>query len=123
MKVYISGPMSGMPENNFPLFREAALALRKREFEVVSPAELDEGFQSSEMTWADYICRDLKIIADMGIQGIVLLDDWYLSKGAKLEVIMGLLVNPDMKFFRYLDQRVVEIFRPSVVHILGAHLA
>ena len=42
MKLYIAGPMTGYPEWNFPAFREAARELRMRDFEMVSPAEMDE---------------------------------------------------------------------------------
>jgi len=123
MRVYVSGPMSGVPDNNFPLFREAAAALRVRGFEVVSPAELDEKNPQPNQTWGDYLARDVKLIADEGIRGIVLLGDWYLSRGAKLEVVVGLLTDPQMRFFRYLNQRVVDIPRQSVVHIIGAYLS
>ena len=41
MRVYISGPMSGLPELNFPAFHAAAASLRAKGLDVVNPAEIN----------------------------------------------------------------------------------
>jgi hypothetical protein len=105
MKVYLAGPMTGIPQFNFPAFDAAAADLRERGFEVVSPAELDDpetraaAFASpdgapgsgtaSDETWGDFLARDVKLIADTGIEAIVVLPDWDKSRGAKLETFVG----------------------------------
>lgn len=38
-KVYIAGPMSGIPEFNFPAFFRAERLLKEQEYEVVNPAD------------------------------------------------------------------------------------
>jgi len=38
-RIYISGPMTGLPEHNFPAFHAAAERLRKAGWEVNNPAE------------------------------------------------------------------------------------
>ncbi|MBT9158943.1 MAG: hypothetical protein DDT26_00192 [Dehalococcoidia bacterium] len=41
MRIYISGPMTGLHDLNFPAFRDAAAKLRAIGYEVVNPAELN----------------------------------------------------------------------------------
>lgn len=104
MKVYIAGPMTWIPHNNIPAFDAAAEVLRI-EHEVVSPAELDDpdtraaalaspdGAPGSENaggeTWGDFLSRDLKVIADHGIEAIYVLPGWYKSRGARLETFIA----------------------------------
>lgn len=117
MKVYLAGPMSNLPQFNFPAFFAAAEKLRAIGFEVVSPAEIDnqedkgaaltstDGDPTNRVamnnkTWGDFLSRDVKLIADTGIEGIVFLPGWAKSKGAKLEAFVGLL-QKDFQFFLY----------------------
>jgi len=107
--------MSGIPQFNFPAFFAAAAALRTAGFEVVSPAEIDckedgdVALQSkngdtvdAKRSWGDFLARDVKLIADTGIEGIVFLPGWSASKGAKLEAFVGLL-QKNFQFFTYTD--------------------
>ncbi len=41
-KIYIAGPMSGIPEFNFPAFNEAAARLEAVGYTVFNPAQKDE---------------------------------------------------------------------------------
>jgi hypothetical protein len=79
--------MSGLPKHNFPAFDAAAADLRARGFDVVSPAELDDPVRRAEtlasdgahedlsMTWGELLARDVRLIADDGIEAIVVLAD------------------------------------------------
>lgn len=113
MKIYLAGPMRGIPEFNFPAFHAAALKLRQEGHFVFSPAEKDNerhgtdiskgnedgceeraarehGFNLREALGMDlaFICAE----AD----GIALLPGWKNSKGATAEhataVALGLQV-------------------------------
>lgn len=79
MTIYISGPMTGMPELNHPAFNAAATALRAQGFDVVNPAELC----THDMPWTDCMRRD--IVALMDCDSIAMLPGWMDSRGARLE--------------------------------------
>ncbi len=104
MKVYLAGPMSGIPAFNIPEFDYAAKLLREQGFTVVSPAEVDgpitrEVLLQSEAGahadlpesegWSFYLSRDFRILADEGIEAIVTLNGWEGSRGARCEVAVG----------------------------------
>ena len=98
--LYIAGPMSGLPQFNFPAFYEAQKAVEALGFDAINPAELDppevqeaawaspdgslSGGQVGGHTWGELLARDVKSIAD-GSDGVVLLPGWQTSKGARLE--------------------------------------
>lgn len=108
MKLYIAGPMSGIPQFNYPAFYEAADWLREQGHEVVSPAEMDSPEMQklclaskhgnfSELgdtgeTWGDILAKDVKIVADE-VDGVFLLPDWHKSRGARLEAFVALSVQ------------------------------
>src|ERR1035437_66369 len=109
MLIYLAGPMTGIRHFNFEAFDDAAVILRARGYDVTSPAEMDDadsrdaalhsetgsaGTGSHEgKTWGDFLARDVKLLADGGIEGIVCLPDWWLSSGAKLETFVANLLN------------------------------
>ena len=115
MKVYLCGPMTGIPQFNIPTFDKAAQDLRARGYEVVSPAELDDpvtrrvALESADgapgsgstngQTWGDFLARDVKLIADEGIEALVVLPDWQRSRGGRLETFIARLC--DLPLLRY----------------------
>lgn len=103
MRIYLAGPMRGLPEFNFPAFYKAAKELREKGHEVFNPAERDNlkhgvdiskgnmtgdekvaaaqhGFSLREALGADlaWICGQADAIA--------LLPGWGMSKGARAEL-------------------------------------
>lgn len=96
MNIYLSGPMSGIPEFNAPAFKAAAKELRARGHHVMSPLEMDidDGVDFNNLpSWGTLLSRDVKAIADSGIEGICVLPGWSLSRGARLEVALGLILR------------------------------
>lgn len=98
MKLYVCGPMSGLPEFNYPAFQEATALLRKMGNEVVCPTEVSVecGCKPGDHTWVEYLTRDIRHITDM--DGLVLLPDWFRSRGATFEVLVAYKLEKD--FFR-----------------------
>ncbi len=106
MKIYLAGPMRGIPNFNFPAFEKASTMLREQGHIVFSPAERDieqhgadfaednpngdnelaakeHGFNLREALAADtqWICLNADAIA--------LLPGWVLSEGASTERSLG----------------------------------
>lgn len=79
-KVYISGPMTGIPDHNYPLFNQTAKELRAKGYGVVNPAETSTPTGSP---WETYM-RDA-ITRMMVCDTILLLPGWENSRGACLE--------------------------------------
>lgn len=83
---YDSGPMMGYPENNFPAFAYAAEELREASLLIVSPHEIGANLTPEvELPWQDYLREDIKVMME-NCGGIILLDGWPQSKGARLEL-------------------------------------
>lgn len=80
-RIYISGPMTGLPELNFPAFNAAAHRLRALGHQVVNPAEVNP---DTTMTWEQCMRADIKALCDCDT--IALLPGWEASRGAHLEV-------------------------------------
>ena len=80
MRWYLAGPMSGLPDLNFPLFHAEAARLRALGHEVVNPAELNP---DHTMPWAECLRRDIPGL--LTCEGIALLPGWEKSRGAVLE--------------------------------------
>lgn len=78
---YVSGPMTGIPEFNFPAFAAKTAELRAEGLTVVSPHEVagDLGHP-----WDYYLRKDIRALMDC--THVVLLDGWEASRGARLEV-------------------------------------
>lgn len=93
MRAYISGPMSGMPDLNFPAFFSAEAQLRAAGYEPVNPATLNP---DPDTTWRDCMRTDIKALVDC--DAVATLPGWEKSRGATLEVHiaerLGLLVAP-----------------------------
>lgn len=77
--LYVAGPMSGIPQYNFPLFEAAATALREDGWVIVSPHECDseetrkaawaspDGKFNPDVeseSWGTCLARDVKMLAD-----------------------------------------------------------
>lgn len=81
MIIYLAGPMTGLPEHNYPAFADAAAKLRGRGMEVRSPHEIDGG--SMDRSWDWYMRAAIAML--LGCEKIVLLPGWKDSRGARLE--------------------------------------
>lgn len=107
MTLYLSGPMTGIPEHNFPLFNAVAHKLRAANAIVYNPAEHFSG--RVDLPRAEYMAEDFRKLlevanADTPVKGIVLLPGWTGSKGARAEVVVAHELG--LQFFAWQDERL-----------------
>ncbi len=90
---YLSGPMTGLPEANFPKFNAVAARLRSYGYTVLNPAELNHDRPARRIAMR----RDIEAL--MRSQIVATLNGWKDSPGAQLEVQiateLGLKVVPE----------------------------
>lgn len=77
-RIYIAGPMSGLPAMNYPAFNTEAARLRALGFEVENPAE-----NPKQDSWEAYMRQALRQM--LTCDTIALLPGWINSRGANLE--------------------------------------
>lgn len=102
MKIYLAGPMRGIPEFNFPTFHFAAKILREQGHEVFNPAERDNEHHGTDISAGnatgseelakeqhgfslrDALAADCKFICEQA-DAIAMLPGWEGSSGARAE--------------------------------------
>lgn len=116
MRIYIAGPMRGVPKFNYPAFNKAAEALRAKGHTVFNPAEKDlkkygkeiednsrgsitkaekeVGFSLREALATD--CRWICLHAD----AVALLPGWAMSRGAKAEKALANALDLEVMYLK-----------------------
>jgi hypothetical protein len=83
-QVYISGPMTGYEDLNFPAFHKAAKLIRDRGDIAVNPAEINPDLNAD---WLECIIEDIKWVGKC--DSICLLNNWEFSTGAQIEFLVA----------------------------------
>lgn len=98
--VYLSGPMSGMPDNNQALFDTAQAHLLSKGLRVINPCELGrqdgevlngDGWSATDDEYETYLERDMTHIKES--DGLVLLKGWSFSGGSGREGRLAIAVG------------------------------
>lgn len=96
--IYLSGPMTGYPEYNFPLFNSTAKWLRESGHRVYNPAEFPNNWtekadvRKAFASYCAFICLEAT--------AIVMLPGWTASKGAVIE--LGLAEKCKLRVYRFI---------------------
>lgn len=80
IRLYLAGPMSNLPDLNFPAFHAETARLRALGYTVINPAEINA---DPTMGWVACMKRDIAELVTC--DGIALLPGWTESRGARLE--------------------------------------
>lgn len=99
LRVYISGPMTGYPDDNRPAFDFARDILLIAGYEVVSPADILRG---ETHPYEVYLREDIRELIDC--DRVYTLDGWENSRGAKLEVSIAYALNITVLPFNILEE-------------------
>lgn len=136
MKLYLAGPMSNIPQFNIPLFILVAEVLRAAGHSVISPVELDSpeiraealaspdgkmGEQIGGETWGQILARDVIVVADQ-VDGIALLPRWLASRGARLEVLAGLLCRKEFYVWVPATGTIAHVTRNDIARSLAGSI-
>lgn len=93
-RIYLAGPMSGLPALNYPAFHARAIELRQLGHHVENPAENPEPPCG---TWQGYMRLAVRQLATC--DAVLLLPGWSKSRGAcvehQLAVGLGLEILED----------------------------
>lgn len=93
MRLYVAGPMTGLPDFNYPAFFQAAEHLRAAGYAVECPAEND---LPPGREWHQYLRHAIKRMLDC--DAVATLPAVEASKGARLEIYiaqkLGMQVRP-----------------------------
>lgn len=94
VRIYLSGPISGLPNlnrGNFTALRDELVELGYNANFIVVPHELFEGIDISNYEWEDYMRTCIKELLNCEL--VLTLPDWDRSKGAALEVHIARQMN------------------------------
>lgn len=101
-KVYLAGPMRGIPHFNYPAFFRAAQELREQGYEVFNPAEGEEVYDNptGSLTLAEKVGFNLRQTLKKDTEYICLYADtiamlpgWVNSSGARAERALALALG------------------------------
>lgn len=89
-RIYISGPMTGVPGLNRGAFADAARGLRSEGLEAVNPHEIGDAL-GIDTSWLGYMREDIKALMDC--DAVLALEDWQQSRGARIEVRLAIALG------------------------------
>lgn len=103
MTIFISGPMSGLPDFNYSAFHEAGECLKSRGEKFLSPAHGRFGHPRESPTvdeakpWEYYMRQSLKQL--LLCDHILMLPGWENSRGATIEKELAIILNMQIEYW------------------------
>lgn len=82
MRLYLAGPVTGIPDHNRPAFEHAQERLEAAGFEIVTPVTIEDEIGHGH-SWETYMRAALQRM--LAAEGVALLPGWIESRGARIE--------------------------------------
>ena len=103
MTYYLSGPMTGIPDYNYPAFDLAAKILRDSGIKLESPHELERPHNWEEMEPEPLWTHMMNLCFEQidKCQAVIMLPGWPQSRGARRELHICLDRNFPVYFFDF----------------------
>jgi hypothetical protein len=92
LKIYISGPISGMEDGNRRAFEMASMQLDICGYESVSP---HRNGLPIDAEWTDHMRADIRML--LHCDALAMLPGWERSKGAKIEHGLALSLGMEVR--------------------------
>lgn len=121
-RIYLAGPMRGLPDYNYPAFHAAAEDLRSKGQEVLNPAEFFGGDQTLPVE--EYLRYDIQQV--MTVQELWVLPGWQESHGARLEVAVAQALGipvVDYTTYEVIDVTDLPVELEAATHVYGERQA
>jgi hypothetical protein len=84
-RIYLSGPMTGLPGYNYPAFNAEAGRLRELDYTVENPAENPLPADAPWHQWMRDAIRQM-----LTCDAVALMPGWQVSRGANVEVELAI---------------------------------
>lgn len=104
-RIYIAGPMTGLPNYNFEAFDNAEKILKARGLEPMNPANIGRKWlienshrEPNESEYQDILRQDKELLNQCSM--IYLLRGWEKSRGAKIELRHALNLGLEVELER-----------------------
>lgn len=113
-RIYIAGPMSGLPELNFPAFHAAAASLRAQGHHVENPAEINA---DPKAQWLD--CMRMDVARLVTCDAVLMLPGWSKSRGASLEAHIAAALGMQFQYADGAEPALPVAVHDAVAIVLG----
>lgn len=107
--IYVSGPVTGLPMNNYPVFEMVRKALTEAGYEVFAPPDLKELVDVADPQWDDFMRVAINCLTLYDVEGVATVEGWSESKGARMEISiadgLGIPVLPWVEWYMKQESR------------------
>lgn len=103
--LYVAGPMTGLPEFNYPAFNAAARMLCGFGYRTLNPVDAEKANPTpgTPQHWTWYMRHALRMV--LAADALALLPGWENSKGATLEVHVARALGMEAEPLEYWVER------------------